>query len=229
MTELIDNEFSAEFSPLESIRSRTKFALISLSLVLLLSLINAFVQYNFLQQFKDGSVNILKYQQILNQHEPVKLISTLTSIAGIFAIVSICMWFFSANKNLHKAGLSMVEFTPGWAVGWFFIPIAFLYYPFAVMTEIYKGTNALSKPKSDNWKSEASDITILFWWLLYWIPTIFILTKFSFSLDPYLMMENTIEIGQLAIYTVPVTVISGILLLRLIYTIGAKQEALAAH
>jgi Domain of unknown function (DUF4328) len=48
-----------------------------------------------------------------------------------------CVWQFRGQRNLESAGRGGLRFTPGWAVGWWFIPIANLWKPFQTVRELW--------------------------------------------------------------------------------------------
>ncbi len=47
------------------------------------------------------------------------------------------MWIYRAHDNLTQFGLTGLEFTPGWSVGWFFVPFANLVKPYEAMRELW--------------------------------------------------------------------------------------------
>ena len=49
---------------------------------------------------------------------------------------------YRAMKNLHTMHSTFPDMSPGWAVGWYFIPIANLFQPARGMSQIYHGTFA---------------------------------------------------------------------------------------
>ena len=62
-------------------------------------------------------------------------------------------------KNVRALGATGLEFTPGWAVGWFFVPIAGFFKPFQAMREIWKASkNPL------RWQEEATGSVVGWWW-----------------------------------------------------------------
>ncbi len=81
-------------------------------------------------------------------------LSTLTAVFAVFyvaqlpvligCIVVVAMWIHRAHTNLIDAGHSDLEFSPGWAVGWYFIPIANLFKPFQAMKELWNTSFGLS-------------------------------------------------------------------------------------
>ncbi|XBQ16521.1 MAG: DUF4328 domain-containing protein [Oceanicaulis sp.] len=67
----------------------------------------------------------------------VSLLLAVTYLALFIAsIVMVCRFTFRAMKNLRLAG-EQTDMSPGWAVGWYFIPIASLFMPYLGMSEIW--------------------------------------------------------------------------------------------
>ena len=58
-----------------------------------------------------------------------------------------------------------MEFTPGWSIGWYFIPIFTLWKPYQAMKEIWKASH-----EPNDW-GNASTSSILGWWWFFWIVT----------------------------------------------------------
>ena len=50
------------------------------------------------------------------------------------------MWIHQASKNLVALGVHYQRFSPGWAVGWWFVPVMSLFRPYQVMKEIWRGS-----------------------------------------------------------------------------------------
>ena len=57
--------------------------------------------------------------------------------AYIATVVVFLMWLNRANKNLSALQAPAVEFSSGWAVGWWFIPFANLVKPYQVVREVW--------------------------------------------------------------------------------------------
>ncbi|HYE46186.1 MAG TPA: DUF4328 domain-containing protein [Caulobacter sp.] len=70
-------------------------------------------------------------------------------------------WFYRANRNARSASTGL-ETTPGWAVGFFFIPIMSFYRPYRTISEIWRSA---TEPLS--WKSQEDPAIIGWWWGLY--------------------------------------------------------------
>jgi hypothetical protein len=94
--------------------------------------------------------------------DALALVSRLNGVESIATTVIFLMWVYRANKNARRLGAVGMKFGPGWAVGWYFIPIANLLVPYLAMREIWK---ASANPS--NWTAQRSGRVLPFWWLLF--------------------------------------------------------------
>ncbi len=92
-------------------------------------------------------------------------VAYLVSFLASIAIVS--MWIYRAHANLEAAGLQDLEFSPGWSVGWFFVPIMNLFKPFQAMRELWNTSHGAS-----NNFGEESPPSVKAWWACYIIGNI---------------------------------------------------------
>jgi len=93
-------------------------------------------------------------------------------VLSIAEAIAFLMWVYRAHKNLPSLGATGLRFTPGWAVGWFFIPIMWFFRPYQAVAEISKA----SDPKVDatdgtSWKSVATLPLVGWWWAFFLIST----------------------------------------------------------
>lgn len=86
------------------------------------------------------------------------IVAILYTVIFIASVVLIAMWIYRAHANLKERGIE-TESSPGWAVGWFFIPIANLFKPFQYMRELWNESHL----EYDSYGEPApSEITA--WW-----------------------------------------------------------------
>lgn len=78
--------------------------------------------------------------------------------------ITFLRWTYRTNKNLHILSGQEMEFTPDWAVGWHFIPLACLFKPYQAMKEIWHVSH------KDN---SISHSIVSCWWLFWIISTFF--------------------------------------------------------
>lgn len=88
-----------------------------------------------------------------------RFISILGLIAYFASAIVFSVWIVRVARNVRALGATGLEFTPGWAVGWFFVPIAGFFKPFQAMREIWKASkNPL------RWQEEATGSVVGWWW-----------------------------------------------------------------
>ena len=83
-------------------------------------------------------------------------------MAALLTSVVILVWVHRANCNVRALGATRLKFTPGWAVGWFFVPIANLWKPFQAMLEIWR---ASVNPRE--WRRRTGSPLLWCWWSLW--------------------------------------------------------------
>jgi len=68
------------------------------------------------------------------------VIGVLQMLLFIGTAVAFLIWLHRAYKNLPSLGQRHFRFTPGWAVGFYFIPFLNLFRPFQAMRELWHGS-----------------------------------------------------------------------------------------
>ena len=53
------------------------------------------------------------------------------SLIYLITVIIFGMWIYRAAANIVSAGTDGFSYSPGWAVGWYFIPFANFFKPFA--------------------------------------------------------------------------------------------------
>jgi len=76
----------------------------------------------------------------------------------ISGILMLC-WISRANFNARQLGAEKMEFTPGWAVGYFFVPFVNLWKPYQIMQEIWQASRS-----PENWKRVPAPSALVGWW-----------------------------------------------------------------
>lgn len=64
------------------------------------------------------------------------LLSTLVAAALFFSI-----WIHRAATNVRTFGQRNLQFTPGWCVGWWFVPFASLFKPLQAVKEVWRASD----------------------------------------------------------------------------------------
>jgi hypothetical protein len=83
-------------------------------------------------------------------------------VASIVALVLLFIWVYQTHANLPALGAKHLDFSSGWAVGWFFVPIANLWKPYQALVEIWNS----SDPRPLQGLAVTSSALIGWWWVL---------------------------------------------------------------
>ena len=132
----------------------TRWAAVSLYAYLALSLIAAWPDVRDLLGFGG--------QELANAIA-FAVLRGLSMIAVILAsAIFVLTWIHRANLNARHLGADGMRYTPGWAVGWYFVPIAWFWKPYQAMKEIWQ---ASSDPAG--WGRQTVSPLLLWWWILW--------------------------------------------------------------
>jgi hypothetical protein len=81
----------------------------------------------------------------------------------IFTVVVFARWIYVVARNIRSLGADRLQFTPGWAVGYYFIPIVNLWRPYQAMKEIWKASH-----EPVHWQLQKGSFLLVSWWT-FWI------------------------------------------------------------
>jgi hypothetical protein len=117
-------------------------------------------ELNTLQRYRDGLATELDVVRAIDRSGAVGI-----AVLALFVVTGIAwlVWQHRSQTNLRTAGVGPLHFTPGWAVGWWFIPIASLWKPFQATRELYTASAG-----GERWW-ETPTPALLGWWWAGWI------------------------------------------------------------
>lgn len=122
------------------------------------------------------------YEQLSTIDMGIGGVTLLRLALFLFCIIMVCRVTYRLMRNVHTVDANTPEVTPGWAVGWYFIPFANLVMPANAMSEIYHHTKRLVGDDS----SERSPIPA--WWSA-WLLSL-ILERISLAISGGFNGEN---------------------------------------
>jgi hypothetical protein len=78
------------------------------------------------------------------------------------------VWIYRAHRNLPALGASGLKYSPGWAVGGWFIPFLGLWRPYQVTAEIWKASDPdRNDPEGNAWQRAPVSPLLGFWWAFF--------------------------------------------------------------
>jgi hypothetical protein len=94
----------------------------------------------------------------------VDALTILNILVFLGCVVLVGRWIYVTNANAHLFSEGM-RISPGWAVGWYFVPLANLVKPYQAMKESWFASHY-----RNDWDAGEEPLEIRWWWLL-WIVT----------------------------------------------------------
>jgi len=139
-------------------------------------------------------------------------------IVFIATAVVFLKWIYRACLNCHGFGAEGMQFTPGWAVGWYFVPIMNWFRPFQSMAEIWKVSEDPVR-----WRSRYASPLLAWWWGLW------IVSGFVASLGSHAGLRTPGELATgtiVAIIGLLLKIALGCVALRLVASVARLQARL---
>ena len=161
-------------------------------------------------------------QAEIDQWQMLGLTAFISVPIYLVNIVLICMWTYRASANAHSLRKGL-ETSPPWAVGWYFIPFANLWKPFAAMKDIWKASFS-----REAGQPTPSDGVLGGWWAFWIISGIAGNISFRLGLsasEPPAFVASA-WIGIISAIT---GIMAAWMLRRVVLQVSAAQTASHAH
>jgi hypothetical protein len=144
---------------------------------------------------------------------------------GVVAIILLLIWLYRVSRNTWSLGVEGMRYTPGWSVGWFFVPLAGLVMPYNVVSELWQ---ANSPNPTGQWRQAAVSPVVGAWWaacvasaVIHYSPLQIMLggTKMTFMPDSSVWLNHLWEFfwGRLLVNAVGIvmSVLTVVVIVRL--------------
>lgn len=148
---------------------------LALGLITVVSIVSTIAEIGLLQQIASG-VTISEAAASRNDSRQA-LLGYLYIGAFVVAAVSFLVWLNRASSNLPALAVEDQRFSPGWAVGWWFVPIFWLWRPYQVVKEVWQGSHPDGvNPGPLHWRDAPVSPLLGHWWATWlasnWLSTI---------------------------------------------------------
>ena len=158
--------------------------------------------------------------QVANNDPIQGIVGLLQSGLGILTGITFLKWIYRAYKNIQGFGAEGLRFSPGWAVGYYFIPILSLIRPVQVMSEIWRASD---DPR--DWPRRPGSWLIASWWTLFLLYTGVTQVSLEIAIqastnDQWMVAGVLAILGDL--FSIPLSIAA----LRLVTEVYRRQKAL---
>ena len=178
---------------------------------------------DLLARVKDhpGTVTVL---QARDADDGIRIANLLLVVASLLVLLLLVLWLFRVFKNLHGAlRAGHLEHTPGWAVGWWFVPFANLVKPMQVVKEAWVASDPAPEPSQNRSNEGRATPLVGLWWaalltsrLAGWISN-------QIKGDAFTDIDQARNAQAWALAGNLLTVLAGVLLIVLIQQVCARQ------
>jgi hypothetical protein len=141
-------------------RTRATVSLLVVQLVVTLaSMLATAAEIRLLQRAQRGEP--VTIGEVEASDDWVATVVVLWLVSWLVAVIVWLIWQHRAHRRLRQLGTQGLQFTPGWGVGWWFIPIANLWKPYQAIKALWVASDP--EKRSSDWR-EGKASTILRWW-----------------------------------------------------------------
>jgi hypothetical protein len=117
---------------------------------------------------KDDPNSIYEFGESLTEILSV-FVALMHFFIFVVTVVLFLMWLHRAYRNLPALGARPLDTTPGWAVGYFFIPFANLVKPFHVVREIWNKSDPQAQTYAGFGNYSLGTPALVGWWWAFWL------------------------------------------------------------
>ncbi|MEX0641473.1 MAG: DUF4328 domain-containing protein [Pirellulales bacterium] len=206
--------------PFLPIGGRAKLVVVLLSLSMLLDIVSMFsnsMEIDLIKRMQSDAV-AEPNQEDIDANDARQAIVAFTGLGVYLAtVIAFCLWIYRAHANLPALGAMQLKYSPGWAVGSFFVPILNLFRPYQIAKEIDLHSDPSSTP--------ASSPLIGLWWAAFLIANFAGQAAGRMTLranTPFeIISADYVQIGSSA-----TSVLAAILAILVVHRISRNQETL---
>ena len=143
-----------------------KNCLAAFLVVTLLSLWFGWREIGILDRLRDG--DFVADEEIEASDNGQMAIAILSGIVYLTTAIIFLRWIYVSQRNAKALGADGLRFTPGWAVGWYFVPFATYWKPYQAMRETFRASHPDYGP---NWQEAPRAPILPAWWTLWILHT----------------------------------------------------------
>lgn len=142
-----------------------RYLIFAQAAIAVISIISGQLEYRLLQDFQLGRFDSEAQATTAAEASDLRqqVVAILYILTFIIAGWTILRWIYRANQNARLLGAEGMTFTPGWSVGWYFVPVAYLWKPYQAMKEIWRASH-----RPGDWQTVPAGALVSWWWL-FWI------------------------------------------------------------
>lgn len=152
------------FQDPQALKTLVLVALACLALLLLISIYFDISEIGLIKDIKSGVFNsedeLMAAAAANDSRQRILGFVFLAVFAATVLVFAI--WIYRVAQNARALGAAGFTITPGWAVGWYFLPIANLWMPYKAMSEIWRASR-----NPAGWQADRAGEFLGWWWAMW--------------------------------------------------------------
>jgi hypothetical protein len=169
-----------------------------------------------------GRGELVTIDEALGSDDRIRAVGIAWIVLLILTGIVWLVWQHRSHTNLRAVGRRNLRFTPGWAVGWWFVPFANLVMPFQTVRELWKASG-----RDFDW-GRTRTWPVLGWWWAIWIGANVVGRIAAAMFDGADGVAELTSASRMAMLTVVLTIAAAVLAILVVRAIVARQEGLTA-
>jgi hypothetical protein len=105
--------------------------------------------------------------EFLSGYGPSLAASALTGVANLAVVILTMIWMYRLAANLERLGRTGRTWSPGWAIGGWFLPPVLFVIPWLMFRELWRGSDPSAPPGAPDWRQRRVSPVVDLWWVLY--------------------------------------------------------------
>jgi Domain of unknown function (DUF4328) len=210
----------------------TQGLLVACMVLAAVAVVSGFFELSLLSRMGGGAISEAEANANDVRQAAIGILQFVISLATAAGFLT---WFYRAHKNLPSLGARNLEYSPGWAIGGFFVPFLNLVRPFQVMREVWRfsypsAVESGATPEGpSHHPSRPTLAPVGWWWGLFLLSAAFgrIATRIALAGNPSLEL---LKVGSVASLTSDLLDIpTAWLAIRIIGHIRGWQNEMSSH
>jgi hypothetical protein len=145
-----------------SARKRAQWTVLLLAIAGVLALVDMGAWAAHIAKLHDFSRGLATSIDAENSQNLAFMFWTFTLLMVFPTAIAWLLWQYRSHGNLRALGATGLSYTPGWAVGWWFIPFANVVLPYLTVRELWKASDP--EASAIDWKTRSGAAIVGFWW-----------------------------------------------------------------
>ena len=200
-----------------------KYFLYGFIAICFINIISNIMQINLINDYYVKNLySLYVFEALADKNDArIGIISIPYALFLLSSFFIIGRWLFVSAKINHLSGVKNLEISPGWSVGWYFIPFASLWMPYKSLKETFKASFY-----NEDWQDIKVPYYFPIWWST-WIIGNFISNgylRYDVSMGDDYSFDQLITLSYLDIATDTFYIANAFALLKIIQIIYENQK-----